>query len=288
MKGFKKDGKFRPTGSKSKSSVSKKDMRYKKTSDKPKKDPEELKQDKLNKANAKEFDIPVDALVEIQEEQGDDVFIDGSNEGEGADGNATRIEMDDASEWYLFENDTDFRNEAIEDVKQLFDDIGVEGINGYEDYVKVYDASQIASEMADSQIEGEEDSIRSEVESEVHEEIPEPEDNDDGKYDKAYEKWETKVEEEIEGRLETAIEDKRTEIADDIEERIEEDPVGYFVNEEGLYEDVKQLIDANIVHVDEDKLAEYVVDTDGAEHTVARYDGSSHDLKDGKILVRIN
>ncbi len=288
MKGFKKDGKFRPTGNKTKSSLKKSDLRYKKSSDKPKKDPEELKQDKLIKANAKEFDVSVQVVKTLQEEQGDDVFIEDTTDGDGVDGNATGLQLDDGSEWFLFENYDDLRSEAIEDVKQLFDDIGVEGINGYESYVKASDASTVASEMADSQMEGEEDEIRNEVESEVKDEIEEPEDNDDGKYDKAYEKWEAKIEEEIESRLETAIEDKRSEIASDIEEAVERDPVNYFINDQGIYSNAKELLDAGLITVDEDALAEYVVDTDGAEHTVARYDGNSYETDDGKVLVRVN
>ncbi len=287
MKGFTKDGKFRPTGNKAKSSISKKDIRYKKSADKPKKDPEELKQNKLIKANAKEFDVSVDVVRELQNQHGDDVFIENTTDGDGVNGEATGIQLDDGSEWLLFKDHDELRDEALEDVKQLLDDIGVEGINGYESYVKASDASQVASEMADSQMDGEEDEIRNEVESEVKDEIEEPEDEDDGKYDLAYEKWEAKVEAEIELRLETAIEDRRSEIASDIEDEIESDPVHYFVHELG-YEDAKTLLDAGLITVDEDKLAEYVVDTDGAEHSIARYDGNSYDTDDGQILIRVN
>lgn len=89
-------------------------------------------------------------------------------------------------------------------------------------------------------------------------------------------------EEVDENILERFREDIASAIADDVEERLD-NPVQYFVEDEGLFTN-EQLLEQNFIRTDIDKMAEFVIDSDGVANTLAGYDGNEIVVndKDGK------
>jgi len=80
-------------------------------------------------------------------------------------------------------------------------------------------------------------------------------------------------------------EDERDRLSDEIEEKLES-PIDYFVNERGTFT-VESLLQQNFIRKDVDKMAEFVVETDGVAHTLASYDGNEKVVKDRKGKERL-
>jgi len=91
---------------------------------------------------------------------------------------------------------------------------------------------------------------------------------------------------EQENTKEKAVEEARDNIATDIEEALE-DPIQYFVEEQGIY-DVEDLLKQPFISINIDEATDDAVATDGWQHFVASYDGDSIDLPSGTVLARIN
>jgi len=75
--------------------------------------------------------------------------------------------------------------------------------------------------------------------------------------------------------------------ADEVERKVAEDPVGYFVEELGAYT-IDELVEQPFIRVDEYSLARAAVRTDGEAHFLARYDGYGRDLDGGSMAYRYN
>jgi len=80
-------------------------------------------------------------------------------------------------------------------------------------------------------------------------------------------------------------EDERDRLSDEIEEKLSS-PIDYFVNERGSFT-VESLLQQNFIRKDVDKMAEFVVETDGVAHTLANYDGNEKVVKDRKGKERL-
>jgi len=80
-------------------------------------------------------------------------------------------------------------------------------------------------------------------------------------------------------------EDERDRLSDEIEEKLSS-PIDYFVNERGSFT-VEDLLQQNFIRKDVDKMAEFVVETDGVAHTLASYDGNEKVVKDRKGKERL-
>ena len=78
---------------------------------------------------------------------------------------------------------------------------------------------------------------------------------------------------------------QRDKLSDEIEEKLNS-PVDYFVNEQGTFT-IEKLLDQNFIRKDIDKMAEFVVATDGVGHTLASYDGNEKIIKDKKGNERV-
>ncbi len=199
-----------------------------------------------------------DTLDSLQESLGDDVQISDVKDGSVA-GNGKLIEMDDGSEWALYENADDAREAAKEQMENLFDDIGIEGWNKDfgEQFITVDDttAREIAIEDAESQRESIEEDVA-----------------DDGKKG---------------DRLDTEVEKRLDAMIDETEESIKSDARGYFVEETGQMSD-EEFSKADFVTIDTEGLFDASIDTDGIAHTLSSFDGEEVETKDGKLLYRIN
>jgi len=77
--------------------------------------------------------------------------------------------------------------------------------------------------------------------------------------------------------------DTRTE---EIAEKLDSNPVDYFVNEQRTFT-VESLLEQSFIRKDIDKMAEFVVQTDGVGHTLASYDGNEKIIKDKKGNERL-
>ncbi len=134
------------------------------------------------------------------------------------------------------------------------------------------DARIMAGELADSYVED------MEADFAVKEAHLQPE------YDAAEEAGD---EESMEAIVEQAKEALRDAYDDEVEKALLNDPVGYLVDEQGLYESVEALIEAGLVRVDIEEAAKDAVDTDGAGHFLSSEDGELHELSNGMPYVRV-
>ena len=86
-------------------------------------------------------------------------------------------------------------------------------------------------------------------------------------------------------------EDVASAISSDVEDKLD-NPVKYFVEEEGIY-NVEDLLKQNFIRTDIDKMAEFVIDSDGVSNTLAGYDGNEivvndKDNKERLYMYRAN
>ena len=111
-------------------------------------------------------------------------------------------------------------------------------------------------------------------------EYDDPDDiEDDDKREEAEEKLKDKLTDEV--SYERAKEVEKTILRDGLK--------SFICDDEGLCsEDDFQEEYGKWLHLDIDSAVDDAVDTDGVEHFIARYDGSSHELKNGQYLVRDN
>lgn len=87
------------------------------------------------------------------------------------------------------------------------------------------------------------------------------------------------------------VDDVRDQVEDQmmqsISGRIKADPVGYFVEEEGMYS-VEDLMNQSFVFIDDNELAKDAVETDGIAHFLDNYDGEGEEIIDpetGNIFI---
>jgi len=83
-------------------------------------------------------------------------------------------------------------------------------------------------------------------------------------------------EEEIEKVVETRLDEYRTSL---------ENPIEYFVNEQGIYS-VEDLMKQNWINIKIDEAAEDAVRTDGWAHFLSRYDGEHKTTENGIVYFR--
>lgn len=83
-----------------------------------------------------------------------------------------------------------------------------------------------------------------------------------------------------------STEEARDKRYDEIYESLE-DPIRYFVDEQGIYSR-EELLKQSFMSIDYERATEDAVSTDGWQHFIATYDGDSIDLKDGWVMARTN
>jgi hypothetical protein len=87
-------------------------------------------------------------------------------------------------------------------------------------------------------------------------------------------------------RNEGLSDSQRDKLTDEIAEKLDSNPVDYFVNERGTHT-TENLLNESFIRKDIDKMAEFIVKTDGVAHTLASYDGNEKIIKDNKGNERV-
>lgn len=78
---------------------------------------------------------------------------------------------------------------------------------------------------------------------------------------------------------------------EEVEKRVKEyeksleDPIEYFVNEQGMYT-LEQLLEAPFICIDYEEATESAISTDGWAHFLSRYDGEYETTNNGLIIFR--
>lgn len=173
------------------------------------------------------------------------------------------------SEWCVFLEYEDAENEAFEMVEndlesepEIFNKSFLENHL----YITETDKRIIANEEADFRVEDMD-------EEEVFEELGD--DNLKNQYDEAIENDDYNKAEEA---LEEAKDQLRMQIVDQMKENLE-DPVEYFVEEQGIYT-MEEFMRQPFVQINIREAAEEAVNIDGIAHFLDRYDGEEEEIDD--------
>lgn len=159
-------------------------------------------------------------------------------------------------EYYCYEDYSDAESAAQEDCKELFDDNGIEGIRfenigGIESFVDEGWFNDARRESAESYV------------YDIHDSDPERYEEEFGDMD-------------VDDAVEKYLED----------DGYENDPVQWYIDNFGK-SDLNQIVKKNNL-IDEDKLAEAIVNADGPAKSLARYDGDEISLDCGYYCYRTN
>jgi len=84
-----------------------------------------------------------------------------------------------------------------------------------------------------------------------------------------------------------AREDLAEEESDRIERQLERDPVGYFVDDVGIYS-TEDLLQQSFINIDYEAAAQEAVRADGVAHFLAGYDGHENETDEGMYYYRQN
>lgn len=168
----------------------------------------------------------------------------------------------DFLERFIYISDTDRRLISVEDADSIAGDLYYD-LNK-ENYGEVFDRLDISDEW-----------------DEWEEKLSKAEELDSEKEDsKEYEK----VKEELEKYLKEEIEEWKDNYAEELEGRLE-DPIQYFVKDEGMYS-MEDLMKQSFIQINTDEAAEAAVDEDGWAHFLSLYDGNYETTKSGYVYFR--
>jgi hypothetical protein len=247
------------------------------------------------------------AVAGLADEEGEDVS-DFEWEKSRYMRNAIQVEYG-RMEWMVFKDDSDAEKAAVEYVKDMIESEGIEVFNKdfAMKFITIDDStrSQIAQEDADSYLgDMSTDDIESDLSSleswadtskfeDLVEEIEDKEmerdglDEDEDDYDDKYDKLDGEVD-KLEDKKDGLLDDIRDEAmegyAEEVEDRIKDDLLGWLGD---LGYDLSREM-PSFISVDEDAMAQEAVDTDGAAHFLAGYDGDEVDLDGGAVAYRTN
>jgi len=215
------------------------------------------------------------------------------------------IELKSGEEFYLFEDDDKAERFAIDRVRDDLDDepenFSKDWLNNHI-YITDTDRRIIAQEESDNIVDEQADE-REMLENagfeddydKLQELIDEKEEKVDDMEDKGIDdvliqETRDKIQEfetEKDELVEKAKEDYREMKYDEIYKALE-DPMDYFVNEQGIYTE-EELIKQSFISIDTDEASQDAVNTDGWQHFIATYDGNSLEVPDSKmVLARTN
>jgi len=169
----------------------------------------------------------------------------------------TPIEVTVGSQEYIIYSDyTDAEDAAKESVLDLMDDIGLEGMNGWEDFV---DKKECENYFRRAYTEWTESDVYELTEDEL---------------EKMLKEWEADDEEEL---VEMMVDNKIDEGNGGLD---------YWRFNFGEEEATKLLIDNNLIDIG--AYAKWAIEVDGVAHNLSTYDGEELDLKDGAVAYRVN
>ena len=279
MKGFKKDGKFRPTEN------NKKGSKINPTNDGSKSD---LPDFNKNKEPVNPFGLSKDVTDKLKEELGNDVIVENVEDGYW-DKTTKRIELSDGSEWSLYKNYDQMEKIAKEQVRQ---DLENEPEIFSPDFIEQHqsisptDARLFGNDFGDMMVEDRNVDELKEMADNYGISYDAPDFHEAVKLAITQEKLD-EIEENMIDELKEKVSYERSV---EVEKIILRDGLKSFIcDDEGLCsEDEFQEQYGKYLHLDVDSATVDAVDTDGVEHFIARYDGNSHELKNGQYLVRDN
>ena len=305
MKGFKKDGKFIPTGKK-KSGITKEKLKHKSNnpikemkisykkhlSDKKKANNKKEKDAGLVQDNADEYDVTVDVVNEIQELEGNDVFIKKNDLGMNSmrDDEGNYLTLTNGATYNLYENYEDMVNEAKERIEtDLMEEPAMFSQDWLSNYLEISEYQK--QNIADSEDEYLDETLNEEYEDEARE-------NARDRVEKELTKMGKKKDditdemlvagqdsfygEELDKLVLPEKEKRKKDIVDELD-----DPVQYFVHDHAIFS-VEDLVKQPFVNINYDDAVRDAISRDGAEHFLSGYDGSSHETDDGHYLVKHN
>ncbi len=191
------------------------------------------------------------------------------------------FEFENGNEWWIFTDFDKARNRALEQETDLLEteetiagDLAKRFPN--EEFVFITDTDKriISGEQGDFAVEDRDLEELKNMAEDLNVKIPQNLQTPMGSIQDDEE-----VDEKI---LDKFREDIASAVSDDVEERLD-NPVQYFVEDEGLF-NLEDLLKQNFIRTDIDKMAEFVIDSDGVANTLAGYDGNEIVVndKDGK------
>ena len=162
-------------------------------------------------------------------------------------------------EYNIFPNYEAAYEAAKESMRNLFDDIGIEGWRPefVENYYRIREGD--ISFLVDDMVEAEREAIEDELQSAV-----ENDPTGEG----------MNIEDEIEDRLD--------EMRNEYERKLSDDPKDFLVNELGYYSE-EDFFKQSFVDYDVERLIEDSIDSDGLANTLAAYDGDEIQVGDYHI-----
>ena len=214
-------------------------------------------------AGAKE----IAADLGIPEDEIGDVTLDG----DGSEDDPWRLE-DGSQEWVGYKDydtlEAAAKARIIEDLENEPELFNQDWLSGYFEMSDT-DRRVMANDEADSRVEGMDDMdlIQAAGLEDEYDELESDEDR----------------ESMVDGARDTLLETYYDEVYDALE-----DPVGYFVEQQGIYESAGDLLKYNIVGIDYEQASDDAIATDGAEHFIGTYDGSSTESYEYSVWLRVN
>ena len=182
------------------------------------------------------------------------------------------LSFDDGTEYLVFDNEDSAREQAKQSMQDLFDDIGIEGWN--QDFARNYyrinpgDIRFLVDDMVEAERDAIEEEIQDRMSSPSWEEDEETQDMDLGDV------------------FNNEVEERLADMRKDYEEKLEDDPKDFLVNELGYYSE-EDFFKQSFVSYDLDRMFNESIDVDGIAHTLATYDGEELVL-DGYYFYRHN
>jgi len=195
------------------------------------------------------------------------------------------------SEWVIYKNEDEARSAAISQVRQDLDDSPENFTQSWlQKFIMISDTDKriIAGEEADSRIE-EMDDNELVKEAGTDEEWNDLEVKKDELIESDSEDIEAKLD-ELREKQDSLVEKAKDSLGSSKSDQIQDaldDPVEYFVEQQGIYSR-EDLMKQSFIRIDIDKAAEDAIDTDGISHFLDRYDGSELDLPSGAIAYGTN
>jgi len=172
----------------------------------------------------------------------------------------------DGEEFNLIEDSDKFHDTAIEYVTQMIDD---EPENFNQSFIQnhIYitdtDKSIIAGEEADAYYD----------------------DMKDREIEREYERKNGEIiGEEDEPDYDAMREELKSDYSDNIEKELD-DPIGYFVDQQGIYT-LEELLKSSFIRIDTEEAAEAAVNEDGEAHFLSHYDGNYEETNGGIIVMK--
>jgi len=231
---------------------------------------------------------PIGNLSSFQRQLAEDE-IGSTIDNKGFDDNF--FEFENGDEYWIFDKQEDARAKALEQENDLLESetsIAVDIADRFpnEGFLSITetDRNMLSNELADFRTEGITDELRDEligdVEDQIQEEIEKnPKrfgltkkdvEDESGEWRDVFDK---ESDEELEKQIDEQKEKRRDDLVDEIRDKLKNDPVDFLVEEEGLFTK-ENLQEQNFIRLDVEKIAEFVIDTDGVAPTLATYDGN--------------